>query len=60
MHKQTRDRCFYVTDVFAVPKCWISIGVAYIGFFAYLTYQLVYAAFVVVLCCVVNFGFGQL
>jgi hypothetical protein len=59
VYKRTGDHFyFYSTDVFAVPK--ISTGLAYIGFVAYFTYQLVYAAFVVVLCCVVSFGFGQL
>ena len=33
---------------------------AYVSLVACFTYQLVYAAFVVVLHCVVGFGFGQL
>ena len=61
MHKRTGDRCFfYVTDVFAVPKCQVSTGVANVRHVACLTCQFVYAAFVVVLRCVVVFGFGQL
>jgi len=51
---------FYVTDVFAVPKCQVSTGLAYVHPVACFTCQFVYAAFVVVLRCVVDFGFGQL
>ena len=51
---------FYVTDVFALPKCQVSTGLAYVRPVACFTCQFVYAAFVVVLRCVVNFGFGQL
>jgi len=51
---------FYVTDVFAVPKCQVSTGLAYVRPVACFTCQFVYAAFVVVLRCVVDFGFGQL
>jgi len=51
---------FYVTDVFAVPKCQVSTGLAYARPAACFTWQIVYAAFVVVLRCVVDFGFGQL
>jgi len=51
---------FYVTEVFAVPKCQISAGLAYVGPVAYFTCQFIYAAFVVVLLCVVDFGFGHL
>jgi len=51
---------FYVTDVFAVPKCQVSIGLAHVRPVACFTCQFVYAAFVVVLRCVVGFGFGQL
>ena len=51
---------FYVTDVFAVPKCQVSTGLAYVRSVACFTCQFVYAAFVVVLCCVVDLGFGQL
>jgi len=51
---------FYVTDVFAVPKCQVSTGLAYVSPVASVTCQFVYAAFVVVLRCVVVFGFGQL
>jgi len=46
--------------VFAVPKCQVSTGLAYVRPVACLTYQFVYVAFVVVLRCVVVFGFGQL
>jgi len=45
---------FYVTDVFAVPKCQVSTGLAYVCSVACLTCQFVFAAFVV------DFGFGQL
>jgi len=51
---------FYVTDVFAVPKCQVSTGLAYVRPVACLTCQFVYSAFVVVLRYVVGFGFGQL
>jgi len=51
---------FYATDVFAVPKCQVSTGLAYVRPVACLTCQFVYAAFVVVLRCGVGFGFGQL
>ena len=51
---------FNVTDVFAVPKCQVSTGLAYVCPVACLTCQFAYAAFVVVLRCVVVFGFGQL
>jgi len=51
---------FYVTDVFAVPKCQVSTGLAYVRPVACLACQFVYAAFVVVLRCVVGFGFDQL
>jgi len=53
---------FYVTDVFAVPKCQVSTGLVYVRPVACFTCQFVYsyAAFVVVLRCVVDFGFGQL
>ena len=50
----------YVTDVFAVPKCQVSTGVANVRHVACLTCQFVYAAFVVVLRCVVDFGLGEL
>ena len=60
MHKHIGDHCFYVTDVFAVPKCKVSTGLAYVRPVACFTYQFVYAAFVVVLRCVVGFRFGQL
>jgi len=46
--------------VFAVPKCQVSTGLAYVRPFACLACQFVYAAFVVVLRCVVVFGFGEL
>ena len=46
---------FYVTVVFAVPKCQVSTGLAYVSPVACLTCQFVYAAFVVVLRCVVVF-----
>jgi len=49
---------FYVTDVFAVPKCQVSTGLAYVHPVACFTCQFVYAAFVVVLRCVMDFGFG--
>jgi len=51
---------FYVTDVFTVPKCQVSTGLAYVRPVACFTCQFVYAAFVMVLRCVVGFGFGQL
>jgi len=51
---------FYVTDVFAVPKCQVSTGLPYVRPVACFPYQFVYASFVVVLRCVVGFGFGQL
>jgi len=51
---------FYVTDVFAVPKCQVSTGLAHVCPVACVTCQFVYTAFVVVLRCVVVFGFGQL
>jgi len=51
---------FYVTDVFEVPKCQVSTGLAYVRPVACLTCQFVYAAFVVVLSFVVGFGFVQL
>jgi len=51
---------FYVTDVFAVPKCQVPTGLAYVRSVAWFTCQFVYAAFVVVLRCVVDFGLGQL
>ena len=52
---------FYITDVFAVPKCQVLlVWPMYALFVACITRQLVYAAFVVVLRCVVDFGFGQL
>jgi len=51
---------FYVTDVFAVPKCQVSTGLAYVRPVACFTCQSVYADFVVVLRCVVGFRFGQL
>jgi len=61
VHKRTGDCCFfYGTDVFAVLKCQVSTGLAYVRPVACSTCQFVYAAFVVVLCCVVDFGFGQL
>ena len=46
--------------MFAVRKCQDSTGLAYIRPVACLTCQFVYAAFVVVLLCVVVLGFGQL
>jgi len=53
VHKRTGDRCFfYVTDVFAVSKCQVSTGLAYVCPVACFTCQFVYAAFVVVLHCV--------
>ena len=51
---------FYVRDVFAEPKCQVSTGLAYVRTVACFTCQFVYAAFVVVLRCVLDFGFGQL
>jgi len=51
---------FYVTDVFAVPKCRVSTSLAYVRPVACFTFQFVYAAFIVVLRCVLGFGFGQL
>ena len=51
---------FYVTDMFAVPKCQVSTGLAYVRLVACFKCHFVYAAFVVVLLCVVDFGFGQL
>ena len=51
---------FYVTDVFAVPKCQRSTGLAYVGPVVCFTCQFVYAAFVVFLRCVLGFGVGQL
>jgi len=51
---------FYVTNVFAVPKCKVSTCLAYVRPVACFTFQFVYAAFVVALRCVVGFGFGQL
>jgi hypothetical protein len=47
-------------DVFAIPKCEVSTGVAYVRPVACFTRHFVYAAFVAVLGCVVGFGFGQL
>jgi len=49
---------FYVTDVFTVPKCQVSTCLAYVRPVACFTCQFAYAAFVVVLRCVVGFGFG--
>ena len=49
---------FYVTDVFVVPKCQVSTGLAYVRPVACFTCQFVYAAFVVFLRCVMDFGFG--
>ena len=46
--------------MFAVPKCQVSTGMAYVHSVACFTCQFVYAAFVVVLHCVVDLGFGQL
>ena len=46
--------------MFAVPKCQISAGLAYVGPVACFTCQFICAAFVVVLLCVVDFGFGHL
>jgi len=46
--------------VFAVSKCQVSIGLAYVRPVAWLACQFVYTAFVVVMRCVVDFGFGQL
>jgi len=46
--------------MFAVPECQVSTGLAYVCPVACFTCQFVYATFVVVLCCVVGFGFGQL
>jgi len=46
--------------VFTAPKCQVSTGLAYVHPVACFPYQFVYAAFVVVLRCVVDFGFGQL
>jgi len=54
VHKWTGDLFFYVKDVFAVRKCQVSTGLAYVRPVACFTYQFVYAAFVV------DFGFGQL
>ena len=51
---------FYVTDVFVAPKCQVSTGLVYLRHVACFPYQFVYAAFDVVLHCVVGFGFGQL
>jgi hypothetical protein len=51
---------FYVTDVFVVPRCQVSTGLAYVRPVSCFTCQSVYAAFVVGLRCVVGFGFGQL
>jgi len=51
---------FYVTYVFTVPKCQISTGLSYVRPVACFTFQFVYSAFVVVLRCIVGFGFGQL
>jgi len=45
---------FYVTDMFAVPKCQVSTGLAYVSPVACFTCQFVYAAFVVVLHYVVD------
>ena len=42
---------FYVMDVFMVPKCQVSTGLAYVRPVACFTCQFVYAAFVVVLRC---------
>ena len=47
MHNGAEDRCFYVTDVFAVPKCQVYTGLAYVRPAACFTCQFVYAAFVV-------------
>jgi len=60
VHKRTGDLCIYVTDVFAVPECQVSTGLAYLRPVACFTCQFAYAAFVVVLRCVVDFEFGQL
>ena len=38
---------FYVTHVFAVRKCQVSTGLAYVGPVSCFTCQFVYAAFVV-------------
>jgi hypothetical protein len=47
-------------DVFAVPKCQVSTGLAYVRSVACFTCQFAYTAFVVVLRYVLDFGFGQL
>jgi hypothetical protein len=47
-------------DVFAILKCEVSTGLAYVRPIAYFTCQFVYSAFIVVLRRVVDFGFGQL
>ena len=61
MHKRTGGIVvFYVKDVFAVPKFQVSTGLAYVRPVSCFTCQFVYAAFVVVLRCVVDFGFGLL
>ena len=60
VRKRTGVVIFYVTDVFAVPKCQVSTGLAYTRLVACFTIQFVYVAIVVVLCCVVDFGFCQL
>ena len=49
---------FYVTDVFTVPKCEVSTGLAYVRPVECVTRQFVYSTFVAVLRCVVDFGFG--
>jgi hypothetical protein len=51
---------FYVTYVFPVPNCEVSIGLAYIRLVACFTSHFVYAVFVVILCGILEFGFDQL
>jgi len=48
---------FYVKDVFAVPKCQVSTGLAYVRPVAYFTYQFVFAA--LSWSCVVSWVIGS-
>ena len=46
--------------MFTAPKCQVPTCLAYVRPVACFPYQFVYSAFVVVLRCFVDFGFGQL
>jgi hypothetical protein len=50
----------YVAYEFAVPHCQVSTGLAYVRLVACFTGHLVYAAFVVFVRGVLEFGFDQL